>query len=333
MSLKRIIVYLLLAFFAGMATENLFNRDALPKITGRAAAPVEKRIGRGDGMTDPLLMCDTSPDSPENAAIRSFKKIVTGAIKRETEAKWITSAGVYYRDLSNGRWFALGANEVFEPASLMKVPILISILRDADRNPDILKRRVRFNTPQDLTSLQKIKPPDLMKPGNFYSVDDLLFRMIAYSDNNATYLLEDIVNPLTREELFSDLNVESPYRYPDKTVYVSVDKYASFFRVLYNSSYLSEQMSEKAMKYLAASTFKEGLVAGVPTDVVVAHKFGERGDNQDHNKYLSDCGIVYFPRHPYLLCVMTKGPNFETLDDAVRDISATVFREVGSHYN
>jgi len=27
---------------------------------------------------------------------------------------------------------------------------------------------------------------------------------------------------------------------------------------------------------------------------------------------LHDCGIVYYPETPYLLCVMTKGWNFET---------------------
>jgi hypothetical protein len=62
--------------------------------------------------------------------------------------------------------------------------------------------------------------------------------------------------------------------------------------------------------------------------VPVAHKFAERSDPQTGEKQLHDCGIVYYPRHPYLLCVMTKGPGFEGLAGVVARVSRMVYSEV-----
>jgi len=106
--------------------------------------------------------------------------------------------------------------------------------------------------------------------------------------------------------------------------------------MLYNASYLNKELSEKALQYLSEVDFKQGLVSGVPQGIVVAHKFGEKvfGSSAEI-KQLHDCGIVYYPRHPYLLCVMTRGASFEYLDDTIRQISSLVYQEVdaqhGSH--
>lgn len=89
-------------------------------------------------------------------------------------------------------------------------------------------------------------------------------------------------------------------------------------------------MSEKALKYLAQSDFKAGLVAGVALNIPVAHKFGEyillHGNSEI--KQLHDCGIIYYPQSPYLLCIMSCANSFEFLDETIRDISRAVFEEV-----
>ena len=111
---------------------------------------------------------------------------------------------------------------------------------------------------------------------------------------------------------------------------LSAENYASFFRVLFNASYLSRSLSEKALSLLAQSDFKDGLVAGVPPGIKVAHKFGFRitGINGEI-KQLHDCGIIYYPRHPYLLCIMTSGKSYEYLDDAIKELSRVVYQEIG----
>jgi len=114
---------------------------------------------------------------------------------------------------------------------------------------------------------------------------------------------------------------------------MSVKEYASFFRILFNASYLNRDMSTKALRILSAVDYKNGIVAGVPSSVRVVHKFGERtlGPKLE-TKQLHDCGIVYYPNHPYLLCVMTRGSSFESLNEIVTDVSRLIYRELDSQY-
>ena len=109
---------------------------------------------------------------------------------------------------------------------------------------------------------------------------------------------------------------------------LTVQEYSRFFRVLFNASYLNSQLSEKALGYLAETDFKDGLLLAVPSLVQVAHKFGEYSDGEEYSKQLHECGIVYYPDHPYLLCIMTKGSSFEDTDKTISDISKTVFQEI-----
>ena len=110
---------------------------------------------------------------------------------------------------------------------------------------------------------------------------------------------------------------------------MTVKTYASFFRILYNGTYLTQRDSEHLLSLLSQSSFTQGLIAGLPTDMVVAHKFGE-ASLPDGTHQLHDCGIVYKPNQPYLICVMTKGTNFNTLAGVISHISKTVYKTIQS---
>jgi len=67
----------------------------------------------------------------------------------------------------------------------------------------------------------------------------------------------------------------------------------------------------------------------VPKEVRVAHKFGELG-LPNGEKQLHDCGIIYYPGNPYLLCVMSKGKDSQKLSGIIQTISSMVYKEVDS---
>jgi beta-lactamase class A len=160
-----------------------------------------------------------------------------------------------------------------------------------------------------------------------YTIEDLIYRMIVYSDNNAFTFLTKIVDPGQLDRVYSNLRLLNP-RVVTDDAFLSVQTYESFFRILYNASYLNRDSSQWALDVLSKSEFRAGLVAGVPPEIKISHKFGEKSDAGEGVVQLHDCGIVYYPRHPYLLCVMSKGPDFQVLDDVIANISQTVFTEV-----
>ena len=170
---------------------------------------------------------------------------------------------------------------------------------------------------------------ELDKP---YTIDELIFRMAAYSDNRAYNLLFEYLTMLSPDddlilETYNELGMVAPGD-DLKLATLSTKTYSSIFRLLYNASYLSKEVSEKALEYLARADYEGGLRKGVPKNIPIAHKFSER--KQGDITQLHDCGIVYYPGNPYLLCVFTKGDDFNELSDAIVTVAKMVYEEVDS---
>ncbi len=278
---------------------------------------------------NPLLECDIAEDVLRNKELSPFKDKIAAYLNTRMDKRWASSVSVYFRELNDGLWFSVGETEKFVPASLRKVPLMIALLKMAERGKDnkLLDRIVKCDLSADYNAKQNIKPSQTLVPGREYTVRDLIYRMVVYSDNNAFTLLTKVVDTVEFDNVYATLRIQDPRALKDDD-FLSVQTYASFFRVLYNATYLSKEASDWALDLLAKSEFKAGLVAGVPPTVEVSHKFGEHSDAQEGTVQLHDCGIVYYPRHPYLLCVMSKGSNFEFLDDVIVEVSRTVFSEV-----
>lgn len=276
---------------------------------------------------NPLLECEAAP-GPYNKELKNFKYKINELVNSKLSNRMASHISVYFRDLNNGPWFGINEKEDFSPASLLKIPVMISLLKRAESDPQTLERTIKYEAPIYILP-QDVEPKEVIRIGESYTIKDLIYRMIVYSDNEAKNLLildmdQDLLN-----KTYLDLSIDIPnVRNPED--FMSVKSYASFFRILYNASYLNKEMSEFALEILSNADFKDGLIAGVPKGTLVAQKFGERSFNGI--KQLHDCGIVYHKDHPYLLCVMTRGENFKQLANIIKDISFLVYSEVDSQY-
>jgi beta-lactamase class A len=159
--------------------------------------------------------------------------------------------------------------------------------------------------------------------------------MIAYSDNNATRLLHQKIDQETLMEVYRDLGIAIPET-SGAVDFMTVNSYSYFFRILYNATYLTREYSEKAMEYLSEIDFPEGIAGGLPANTQTAKKFGERNivfENSNQNyKELHDCGYVYYPGHPYLICIMTKGADFDKLAEVIKEISSRTYNWIDKQY-
>lgn len=261
--------------------------------------------------------------------LRPFRHKVEESLARAVEERRIDSYAAYFRDLNNGWWFGLNEKTKFQQGSLIKVPLLMAFLRQAEKEPEILGRKLVCDTDPAVLIQQNVPPQQTLKVGAAYTIEELLRRMVVYSDNAA---MDTLVRHTRGEEWFRqtyhDLALPAPGS-DDATGEISVKRYASFFRVLYNASYLNRDNSNRALEWLTASTFKDGLVAGTPKGVEVAHKFGERGDVAG-GMQLHDCGIVYHDKTPYLLCIMTRGDRQAEMAKVIAEASQLVYDEVSA---
>lgn len=325
--MKKTILLSIMIFLVG-AVIGFYSRDALLLLKNKKdkSSFVERHEGESN-FINPLLACDAADDVLSDPELGGIKAKVEPIVNSVLKSHSVSKVGVYFRELNDGYWFSIGETEKFVPASLRKVPLMIALLKQAERDNGLLNRRITLDLKNDYNLVQNIKPSQTLEFGKSYTVKDLIFRMIVYSDNNAFTCLTKIVDKDEYSNTYTKLRILNPRTQKDDD-YLSIQTYASFFRILYNASYLSRDLSDAALGILSKCEFRAGLVAGIPSTVSVAHKFGEQTDAAEGTVQLHDCGIIYYPRHPYLLCVMSKGPNFAVLDDVIKDISKTVYTEV-----
>ena len=276
---------------------------------------------------NPLLDCNSANIS-QDQNLTSLKKSIQFIINQKINNQKISFASVYYRDLNNGPWFSINGDEYFSPASLIKVPVLMAYLKEAENYPSLLSKKIIDTKPFDY-SQQNITPTQTLEINKEYTVEELIERMIIYSDNAAYELLLDNIDNAKIFNVYRDLDVDISKAQDDPNGnIITVEDYASFFRILFNASYLNQSMSEKALNLLSQSQYYDGLVAGIPKDITVAHKFGERQFLPSKEKQLHDCGVIYFPEKPYLLCVMSRGSDFNQAANFIKEISQTVYNEI-----
>lgn len=274
---------------------------------------------------NPLLGFDRQEDYGEYAAL---KKKIQNFIVTPDVLKNATGISVYFRSVETGEWVGINEGEQYDPASLLKVPVMMFYLKLAESDPSILSRTYAY-TAKDI-ALLKSAGGDVatqLAPNTPYTVDQLLPEMIIRSDNIAKYLL--ILNSPKDDlwNIYGSLGVQLDKDGPYKSI-ISTRTYSLFFRTLYNSTFLNEDMSEKALKMLSQTEFKNGIVAGVPGDIKIAHKFG-RYTNIQNGAVISveahDCGIIYYSHSPYLLCVMTRGNDTNQLEQIISQVSRLTY--------
>lgn len=277
---------------------------------------------------NPLLLCNN--ENNENfGEIKSLETEFSSLINKSIDDGKILSASVYFRNLNDGVWASVNENLLYHPASLLKVPILLSYLKSAETDTRLLQRKAYYHQ-ENGQSPPLIENP-ILTSGNLYTVEELIRGMIIDSDNTATKMLIGGMDEKFLNQVYSELGVQTPYSITDSYM-ISTKTYALFFRILYNSTFLNRDMSEKALSIMSEVKFDKGIVAGVGNDIQVAHKYGYTVIKNELDRIieLSDCGIIYYPNKPYLLCVMVQGNDPEIASTFIKDIAVIASKHIDS---
>jgi beta-lactamase class A len=229
--------------------------------------------------------------------------------------------GVAYHDLATGEELLIHADDTFHAASTMKVPIMMEIYRQAEGRTLSLDDRIVVK--KEFPSLVDGKPFLLRveddsetglyrRLGERLTIRELMRLMITESSNVATNLLVERVGAARTTEFMKQLGAESI------RVLRGVEDNRAFARGMNNTltarglmriltslaerKVVSAKASEEMIAILRAQKFAEGIPAGLPAGVSVAHKTGSFG------QVYHDAAIVEPPRgKPFVLVVLTRG--------------------------
>lgn len=315
---KTPLIFLVVGFFIGFIINLSFNFSCK---------------NSGFKYISPNLFCEDSY-VVKKIAYASMKDKLVNLISEKQKEGSVTDVSIYFRDLEDGPTLGIDEHDTYAPASLLKLPIFLTYLSVEDDIPGFLNTELSFQESSE--ELKQFFPPTKeIEQNKSYTLEEMIESMIKYSDNRAYYVLVNYIEKIAPKDInlvqrtFIDLGIITPKNFQDQTI--SVKSYASIFSQLYYSSFFSKkEFSERALKILADTDFHQGLVSGVPKDIAIAHKFGERSDLPNGEVQLHDCGIVYYPKNPYLLCVMTRGKDFGKLSETIGEVSKMVYEEFDS---
>lgn len=324
-----LVFMLLIGFIIG-----LFSSKGL--LGNRANNEIKALRLSGYKFINPLLACDAS-DEESSPQLELLAKKVKQLISSKQSSNTIDSASVYFRDYNRGESVSVNPEEKFYPASLSKIPMMIALYKMAESDRGILDKKTLWDDKTDYNATQEIKPKELLQSGNSYTNQEAVEKMIKYSDNNAFYFLAKQISPEVYRATYSDLRIPLRTSENEPADFLAAKDFSYFLRVLYNSTYLKREYSEKALEMLSSVDFKEGITKQLPAETMVAHKYGLKsnfdGTTPSNSNELHDCGFVYGKQKPYLLCVMTKSSSSLTQsENTIAEISELVYKTVGNNY-
>lgn len=232
--------------------------------------------------------------------------------------------GIYFEYLPSGVSIGINEKESFVLASLLKVPLVMGVYKNIE-DGSIKKSDMKTIEEKHLDPYFGV----LWKkgPGTKLSIEDLIRYTLTQSDNTAQRMLFTTLSDKNVEDVFDSLDI--PRELTGTQPVVSAKNYSSILRSLYLSSYLHEENSQEMLTLLTQSPFSDKIVAGVPANITVAHKIGVHLGGEKNKEIYTDCGIVYIPERPYIICIMTKSdePSARTV---MKNLSKIIYDYVSS---
>lgn len=214
------------------------------------------------------------------------------------EEQYPDSISIYYEQINSGSNISVNKDVHLFPASLSKLAQAIIVARKVEESVFSWDKKLKI-LKEDLSS-DSGNLYQRVEEGNEVSVQELLRELLVNSDNTAQDVFRRYLSVTDYLNFQDATGLQDLY---NENGFISAKEYTRLLRVLYTSSYLEPENSEKILEYMSQATFKDYLSQGIPSEVKFAHKYGE---NIQYNIF-ADSGIVYVPGKPYMLTVIIKG--------------------------
>jgi beta-lactamase class A len=278
-------------------------------------------------MAGALWAQTATPQSPLHTRDLLWQKMTSEVARMEKTFDGVM--GIEIRDLTDGREFAVNADDVFPTASTIKLPMLAELYRQS-----------QTGTGAKLTDLYTFRKEDLVEdsqdmqnltPGVTRLTNrDLAGFVVAVSDNGAANILIERVGMDNVNRMLDSLGLHQT-RLRRKMIDLDAARkgnenistpreLATLLEDIYRNKVLNPATTEQFFDLMC--TKKESFIPRLlPDSLRIANKPGELDGVRD------DAGIVFLKGRPYVISVMTTYAHDErAAADAISRISLVAYR-------
>jgi beta-lactamase class A len=287
---------LLLVLIAGCAT-SAGPAPAVSDAASQAAFPVVS-----SATTEPA---GAGPSAPADDAV------LEAALRRLMDG-FRGDVGVYVRHLGSGATVAINADDVYPTASLIKVPLLLTLFDQVDRGLVDLDARLPYPDTLTYAYTEASDVVGYMQPGDTLPLSLLTFLMLSTSDNLASLWIQAlvgggaVVNAWLSAHGFAQTRVNSrtPGRDDARTQFgwgqTTPREIAQAFVMIREGRAVSRRASERMYRMLTSSYWDAEALSQIPPTVQAASKQGFVSRSR------SEVLLVNAPSGDYVLAVITR---------------------------
>ena len=250
-------------------------------------------------------------------------------------ARYHGRVAIYLQNLKNGQTWAYHPNDLFPAASLIKVPIMISVFERIHEGDLSLTQTMTLRRHNRVGGSGTLKwKPD----GTRLTISQLLDHMIRESDNTAANMLIEAVGgiPYVQSQLpkvglvytgihRQGMSLRSGHVAREN--YTTAKEMALMLRKIYDGKMIDPASSRLMLDYLLLKKPEASrLGKGLPWGWEIAHKTGlER-------RACHDAAIILTPHGDFLLTVLTgSNPSYRPAKNFITKIGRLTYRYYGGH--
>lgn len=203
---------------------------------------------------------------------------------------------VVVRNLEDGRSASLNEGRVYYAASLFKLELLLEAYRQRDAGDIDFAELLTLTEEYAAYDLNTLKYLEL-EVGDQLTLGDAVKAMIIVSDTPCAVMVQDKVQPQRVNETLRSLGIESTS--VTEGLPATAADMARLMEAVAAGEGVTAESRRQMLALLLQEWYREGIPAGVPDGVAVAHKTGNVTDASH------DVALVWGPAGPYVLAVLS----------------------------
>ncbi|WP_197025062.1 serine hydrolase [Paucisalibacillus sp. EB02] len=225
--------------------------------------------------------------------------------------------GISLHDLDTDEKWELNAHELFYSASVIKIPIMITVFASSHRNQFSLSNCLTLKR-EDLVGGSGVLQH--MTPGTQISIYDLIMLMIIQSDNTATNMLIDLVGTEAIQQTMKNIGLEKSNFY-HKMMTIDVEReglneitahdMTNMLKKILTGKIISAHACEQMIDILKKQQVRNSLPAKVPEPdepIIGSLKQWEIANKTGNVSGIRhDVGIFYVGKRTFIASVLTRG--------------------------